>query len=258
MADIRNWQEAEGKTDAEMAALLSDRLGRTISLQGYRIGRNRRTPPPEWLHALNIAPQEPAGFSTSREESQGVSPAGDEGGGVRAPQTLPLPFDPAPVRQQIEMVYALAGKGAALAIRRRAPSGDLTASHRAAMVENTWAVHAPQIAEAYIEWAKEDPAVARVLNAMTLGGPKGKLVMLHGSLIVSTLIASGAVNPERLVPPSYRAPEETDRLADDGSPVVDLTAERGENGDTGTDTDAADDAVPPQGTRRRTRARANA
>lgn len=230
-ADIRQWQEAEGRSDEEMAELLSSRLGRTISAQGYRIGKSKKSPPAEWLHVLNIAPQEPAGFSPPGDDK----PPADEAEPDRK-TVVPLPFDPAPVHMQITIAYTMAGKGASLALR-------------SPPVAEVWAQSAPAIASAYIDWAKEDANVARVLNALTLGGAKGLLVTLHAGLLVNTLIVSGRFNPERLVPPQMRTPQETDNLADDGSVVIDLDTEGGDNGN------ARENAVPPQGAPKRTRQR---
>jgi hypothetical protein len=227
-ADIRQWQESEGRSDEEMAELLSDRLGREISAQGYRIGKSKKSPPAAWLHALNIAPQEP---SDSLADAGASPPEGD-----REPVTrtvLPLPFDPAPVRTQIVLMYTVAGKGASLALRTP-------------QVADVWAQHATPIADAYIEWAKEDANVARILNAITLGGPKGELVMLHGSMLVTSLIISGKFDPNKLIPPPMRQPQETDNLADDGSVVIDIDPDGGEHGDTG-----ADVPTPPKRTRRK-------
>lgn len=247
-ADIRQWQEAEGRTDEEMAELLSDRLGRVISTKGYRMGKARQNPPSEWLHALNIAPVEPSG---------GPQPVTDDDGGgddglSRAKTLSPLPFDPAPVRVQIILAYTFAGKGIALAISRRSPSPS-HALYVRNQVGAMWEQAAPDIADAYIQWAKEDANVARILQTITLGGPKGVLVTLHVSLFVSTLVLSGAVNPNQFVPPTMRQPQETDHLADDGSPVVDFT-EGVNDGNPGERDD-----IPPQPsttTKRRTRAKA--
>lgn len=230
-ADIRQWQEAEGRTDEQMAELLTDRLGRVISTKGYRMGKARRNPPPDWLHALNIAPVEPSGVPhpPTQDEGQDERPE-------RTTTSLPLPFDPAPVRMQITMAYTFAGKGVGLAMR----------SER---VADQWAFAAPHIADAYIEWAKEDANVARILNTLTLGGPKGTLVMLHVSLLINTLIVSGKLDPTRMVPPPFREAQETDNLADDGSPVV--TFEGREDGDAGE----RDDIPPQPSTKRRTRTR---
>jgi hypothetical protein len=235
-AQIRQWQEAEGLSDAQMADTLSQRLGRKISEQGYKITSKRRDSPAEWLHALHIAPQEPGPIPS------GFSPASEDGDDARnAPKpgasssgNLPLPFEPQSARMQIVLIYTAAGRGAALALR--APA-----------VGEVWAQAAPGIADAYIRWAEENAVVARYLAMMTLGGPAGELVLLHGMLVVNTLIVSGRLNPAHVVPPEYREGQETDNLADDGSSVVNLR-EEDSDGDAG--------AVPPQGKPRRTRAAA--
>lgn len=205
-ADIRNYQTAEGLDDDAMAALLSSRLGRTVSPAGYRIVKGRRDAPVEWLEALNIAPSEPVTPGATDDAPQ-THEAPDANKTAPAPGVLP--FEPASARMQIALIYTMAGKGAALPQRRH---GTPEAIQRANRIENIWAVHAPQIADAYIEWAKESPTVAHYIGMLTLGGPGGKLVMLHGSMLVQTLLETGAINPNAFVPPTLRTPQETDLI----------------------------------------------
>jgi hypothetical protein len=208
-ADIRNYQTSEGLTDDEMAVLLSSRLGRTVSPAGYRIVKGRRDAPAEWLEALSIAPSEPAApgapSATDKQPEHGAPDASK--GAVLVPGVLP--FEPASAKMQIALIYTMAGKGAALPQRRH---GTPEALQRAARIESIWALHAPQIADAYIEWAKENATVAHYIGMLTLGGPGGKLIMLHGSMLVQTLLETGAINPNAFVPPTLRTPQETDTI----------------------------------------------
>lgn len=210
-ADLRNYQTAEGLDDEQMAALLSEKLGRTVGAAGYRIVKGRRDAPAEWLEALGIAPQEPT-YKPDKDAPPVPSPQ-DPTGGAPKPVGI-LPFEPASARMQIALIYTMAGKGAAIPARRL---GTDDALKRAERIERIWAVHAPQIADAYIEWARENSTVAHYIGMLTLGGPGGKLVILHGSMLVQTLMESGAINQDAFVPPSLRRqPQETD-LIDDGN-----------------------------------------
>lgn len=209
-SDIRNYQTAEGLSDEQMAQLLSERLGRPVSAAGYRVVKGRSNPPDAWLEALSIVPREP--------QAEPVSNAtGDDGRADNDSHTqtagmaVPLPFEPASAAMQITLIYTMAGKGIALSIRR---DGTEEAILRAQRVENLWAVNAPAIAAAYIEWAKENATVAHYIAMLTLGGAGGKILLLHGSLLVQTLIESGSIDPEQMLPPSMRGrvPQETDTI----------------------------------------------
>jgi hypothetical protein len=203
MSDLTTYQAAEGYSDEQMAAMLSDKLGRAISATGYKVVKGRRDVPAEWLSALSIAPQEPSG--NGHKLPSPPTPSGDE---RQTEAPLPpsaavgvLPFNPQSAHMQITLAYTMAGKGAALAMR-------------SPQVSDVWSSHAPRIADAYIAWAKEDATVARWINILTLGGPKGDLVQLHASMIITTLIVGGKVNGQMLVPPSMRTPEETDTIGE--------------------------------------------
>lgn len=217
-SDIRNYQNAEGLTDEEMARLLSARLDREISTTGYRIVKGRKDAPEEWLRALNIAPtDEPTSGAVSNATTPDAPPR-DHAATSSAGAPISLPFEPASARMQITLVYTMAGKGVALPTRR---IGTPDALVRANRIENAWATAAPSIADAYIEWAKENSTVAHYIGMLTLGGAGGKLMLLHASLLIQTLIESGAVKPEQFLPSAFRTPEETDTISE-GEPLDDF------------------------------------
>jgi hypothetical protein len=202
MSDLTTYQASEGHSDEEMAAMLSEKLGRQISASGYKIVKGRKDAPPEWLSVLSLAPREPVSQSTGTVD--GVRET--EGPPETIRPTGVLPFNPQSAHMQITLAYTVAGKGAAMAMR--SPE-----------VAEVWNAHAPKIADAYIAWAREDANVARWINVLTLGGPKGDLVQLHASMIITTLIVGGKVNAQMLVPPSMRTPEETDLISDAEEPI---------------------------------------
>lgn len=198
-AEIRNYQESEGLDDEQMAALLSERLGRAVSIQGFRIIRGRKDAPLEWLEALSIAPKDPSG---------GGNDGGNDGDeGTRKPPPSPvavLPFDIPTTKQAIVLIYTTAGKGAAIGMRCPPVAG-------------VWANHAPAIADAYIKWAYENATVARYLGALTFGGMAGQLVIMHATLLIQTLIVSGKFDPGMIVPGAGRTPQETDTIGGEGN-----------------------------------------
>jgi hypothetical protein len=171
-----------------MAALLSEKLGRTISVTGFKAVRSRKDAPAEWLESLGIAPQEPTYTADVPPDDPPDLNAGRQNPPPTAPVAGVLPFEPATAEMQLTLIYTMAGKGAAIALR--SPE-----------VADVWAQHAPQIAAAYIEWARYSPRVAQYIAAITLGGPAGQIVLLHGSLLITTLIVSGRVRPDQFIPP---------------------------------------------------------
>lgn len=209
---IGRWQNENDVDDAQLASMLSEKLGRNITPQGVRAWARRRTAPAPWLDALGLTPQDP---------EHEPPPERDNGGGdPRVPPPIALPFEPIAARAQIVMLYTMGGKGAARVLSEPA-------------VETVWTQHAPQIADAYIEWAKTNATVARIIASATLGGPAGQVVLLHGSLLVSTLIVSGRIDTSQFVPPPLRPtepePATDDDEADDGDETTD-EAPAGANG----------------------------
>lgn len=194
MSDLKSYQTSEGLSDDQMAALLTERLGREISAKGYKIVSSRKGAPPEWLEALSIVPQEPVDsrpVSSSDEDKVSATPQ------VPRPAALALPFEPQSARLTIVMIYTAAGKGAGLALRND-------------QVAQLWTESAPALADAWIEWARESPTVANYIRALTLGGPAGQVVFVHANLLISTLIVSGRM--QMPMPPTMRNPQETDLI----------------------------------------------
>lgn len=194
--DLKQYQAAEGLSDEEMAERLSRSLDRTISVQGYKIVKGRGSAPAEWLAALSIAPQDSGSVDPTPRSADDDAPP------VHREVLGSLPFEPNSVKAQIELVYTLAGKGAAMGMK----------SPPVALV---WQRAAPDIAEAYIAWARENATVAHYLGMLTLGGAGGQLILMHGSLLVSTLLASGQIQAPQFVPPTMRTPQETDTISQD-------------------------------------------
>ena len=221
-ADIRSYQAAEGLSDEQMAALLTDKLGRTISVAGFKAVRSRKGAPDEWLQVLGIAPLEPTDSDIRADEPAPDAPDMNAGGeqreprGGHPPQPLPLPFEPATAEMQITLIYQMAGRGAAYALK-------------SPPVADVWAQAAPGIAAAYIEWARYNSRVAHYIRAITLGGPAGQLLLMHASLIATTLIVSGQVNPAQFIPPMG---QETDLI---GEPPPADTANEEPNGSEPSD-----------------------
>lgn len=216
--ELKQYQDSEGLSDEQMAALLTEKLGRNIGVRGYQIIRARKDAPAAWLEALSIVPHDPTHVQENnpvRGADEGPrDPGGDRDSQVRrAVSDAMLPFEPQTAHTAIVLIYTMAGRGA-------------SAVMGAPQVAEVWTGFAPHIATAYIEWAKENETVARIIAAVTLGGAGGKVVMLHASLAVQTLIVADKLSAQMLIPPTLR----TDTEEGEDTSVGDGVYPGGDNG----------------------------
>lgn len=195
MNSIRQYMKDHDLDDEAMAKVISEKLGRSIGANGVKQIKSRKEAPVPWLNALGISPQEPSGLKggkrasgvpgreTKTESPPGMAPA------------IELPFEITSARVTLEMIYTMAGKGAAMASRTPA-------------VGNLWEQSAPGLAEAWLEWAKESRTVANGIAMLTIGGPGGQVILLNASLIISTLMTIQNVKGLSLIPPQFIPPHE--------------------------------------------------
>jgi hypothetical protein len=183
MNELGQYKEKNKLTDEQLAKLLSDKLGRSISVKGVAQQLGRESPSVPWLNALGISPKEPIGLKDKKVES-GVNPAGI------SPPAIALPFEIHTAEKTIEMIYAMAGKGAAMA--SRTPE-----------VAVAWEQSAPSLAAGWIEWAKENRTVANGIAMLTVGGPGGQVILMNASLLITTLMLVQRQRGIQLVPPGF-------------------------------------------------------
>ena len=191
MNELGRYKESNGLTDEEVAKRLTDALGRKISAKGVAQQLRRESPSVPWLNALGIGPQEPGNLKNSPTD-------------VKPPQSSPqkpgaeiaLPFEMVSAKATIEIIYTMAGKGAAMA--SRTPD-----------VARAWESAAPGLAEAWIEWAKENRTVANAIAMLTVGGPGGQVILMNASLLISTLMTIQNAKGLDIIPPHLRPPMDT-------------------------------------------------
>jgi len=214
MNSIRQYMKDHDLDDEGMAKIITEKLGRSIGASGVRSIKSRKEAPTAWLNALEISPKEPAGLKGGRRVSgvPGSSSTVVESGNIEPISNLPFEIHSA--RVTIEMIYQMAGKGAAMA--SRTPT-----------VANLWEESAPGLANAWLEWAKESPTVANGIAMLTVGGPGGQVILMNASLVIGTLMAIQqqkglSLIPANFVPPherpteeEYLAQTETERAVDD-------------------------------------------
>lgn len=169
MNPLVEYKEKKRLTNEELLKELKDKLGRPISMAGLEMMMQRKEPPLPWLNALGISPKEPGGLKDGPSEKPKNSPPDVN------PTTISLPFEPVSAKATIELIYTMAGKGAAMASRTEE-------------VARAWEINAPSLADAWINWAAENRAVANGIAMLTVGGPGGQVILMNASLIITTLM----------------------------------------------------------------------
>ena len=215
MAVLADYQLERGLSDEDVAGILNERLesrrkkGREpITAGGVRLMRSRKDEnvPQAWLDALEIERPEFIKESLSSGGGDEPAPAAAAGAGQGAPgvaggpfSSLPapveLPFDGLSARKRIILLYTGVGQGlerfqpARFAVNGEGERVRLPAPPYA----RVFAQHAPKLADAWIEAARQSSQVARIVTLVTTGGAVGELVVAHVSLVFSCLIVSGKV-----------------------------------------------------------------
>jgi len=193
MNEIGKYMKEHSLDDEAMAKIISDKLGRDIGANGVKQIKNRKDAPIPWMNALGISPKEPSGLRSGR--ATGVPGKSSSGSTETPPGIIDLPFEVHSAQITIEMIYTMAGKGAAMA--SRTPS-----------VSDLWEQSAPQLAEGWLEWAKESRTVANAIAMLTVGGPGGQVILTNASLIISTLMLVQREKGLSLIPPQFVPPHE--------------------------------------------------
>lgn len=186
---------SDKKMDSEaMAAELSEKMGRTISKNGVEMMAKRKEAPIPWLNALGISPKEPGAESEKNKKVDGdVNPTEN---------LSPLPFEIVSARATIEMIYTMVGRGAAMGVRTPA-------------IADAWKDNAPSLAEAWINWARENRTVANGIAMLTVGGPGGQVILLNASLLITTLMLYQQERGKQIIPPQFIPPHEDPRMDDE-------------------------------------------
>lgn len=191
MNSIAKYMKEHDYSDEEMAKVISEKLGRSISAKGVQQIKTRKEAPVPWLNALNISPKEPTGL----KEGKRATIPGREPKGELEPLAITLPFEVKSAKVTIEMIYTMAGKGAAMA-------------SRTPRVGELWEQSAPALADGWIEWAKENRTVANGIAMLTIGGPGGQVILTNASLIISTLMMIQQQRGFDIIPPQFVPPHE--------------------------------------------------
>jgi hypothetical protein len=197
MNEIARYMKEHDLSDTQMAEIISEKLGRNIGASGVKQIKSRKEAPIPWINALDIRPKEPSGL---KDKPPTASVPGKIPG--KEPEAIQLPFEIQSARVTIEMIYTMAGKGAAMA-------------SRTPRVAKVWEDSAPALADGWLEWAKESRTVANAIAMLTIGGPGGQVVLTNASLIVSSLMVIQQERNLNILPPQFMPPHENPAMDDE-------------------------------------------
>ena len=190
---LRAYREENGLSREQVAAQLSERLGRPIKPGGVRRYENYDKLPRSWVEALGLSvdslPPSAAGdlfdFGPGEESAppglpEDEPPAPPPGARIAGPPTArpPVLGGAAAALQRIEMAYSAIGAGATLVTQNK--GFEEVASH-----------YAPGLAKGWVAAAETNPTVAKIVRFMESGGPVGELVVGHVILILGFAYVAG-------------------------------------------------------------------
>lgn len=195
-----------GLSYEETAERLNEAGVRVRSAEGERMltaddvsRRSSRRAQRSWREALGLEaePAEPR-FIRSPGQASELDPG--PGAGSVPPSTLPapveLPFEALSAKKRIVLIYTGIGQG----LERFSPrqvAVNAETGERVVLPKPRYAAvfaqHAPKLADAWIEAARQNTQVARIVTVITTGGAVGELVVAHVSLVFSCLVISGKV-----------------------------------------------------------------
>ena len=189
---LRAYREENGLSREQVAAQLSERLGRPIRPGGVRRYENYDKLPKSWVEALGLTVDAPSAAeevdfgSGETEHLDPLSRPGDEppapppGARIAGPPSArpPVLGGAAAALQRIEMAYSAIGAGATLVTQNKG-------------FEEVASRYAPGLAKGWVAAAETNPTVAKIVRFMESGGPVGELVVGHVILILGFAYVAG-------------------------------------------------------------------
>lgn len=189
------FQKDNRLSDEGIAALLSERLERDFSAEQIAKMKGRARTPKYVAEALGIEREQPDKTAADPNSSSRIPdppPAPlwpddespnepDRATGVALEPAEPFDFDAAETRLMLVEAYRVAGKGAAYVGKND-------------QYERAFDLHAERCADAWLSLARRDARVAKALASLTSGGAWGQLLLIHLSLVLSVLAASGKID----------------------------------------------------------------
>lgn len=205
MNALRVYRERHGLSHEQLAAELSNRLGRPITGLGVKTYEKRRGVPKSWAAVLEIEtePAEtselfpPAGYQLQHDQTRYQQAGGfwsSDGDGEERPRARAEQEPPAPpsgarfasigpsdfetARARIEKFYSAVGAGASM-VSGNNGYGEVFDSY------------SRDLARQWITAAEADPRVRKIIVFFEAGGPVGNLILGHIILAGALVYVSG-------------------------------------------------------------------
>ena len=182
------YKDENGLTDEDVASTLSALLGKKITPQGVKLKSGKGKVPQPWAEALGLDLGDPDeyldDFGAPSESTSDIPMASSEP--PRAPSGAKFANSPrastggdyAQVRERIAKAYGAIGAGVSM----------VSGNQGYAEVTNTYS---NDLAQAWVNAARENKNVAKIVEFMNSGGPVGELVMAHIILVLGFAYVSG-------------------------------------------------------------------
>jgi hypothetical protein len=191
MNALGRYKEENGLTDDNVASTLSALLGKKITPQGVKLKSGKGKVPQPWAEALGLELGDPdeylmddtvplSGSSTVDDIPMASSepPRAPSGARFAHSPRASAGGDYAQVRERIAKAYGAIGAGAAM----------VSGNQGYAEVTNAYS---NDLAQAWVNAARENKNVAKIVEFMNSGGPVGELVMAHIILVLGFAYVSG-------------------------------------------------------------------
>lgn len=182
---IRAYRERTGASYEEVAQLLTDQLGRTITPNGVEKFENHRKIYKSWAGVLGAEEEESPLLEAEADDGPSdVGPVRDVGDPPKPPSGARIQAAPSSggdfafARERIAQLYGAIGAGISMGTRN---------DGYAAATE----LYREDIAKAWIAAARENKHVATIVKFMESGGATGELVFCHLILIGGFVYVSG-------------------------------------------------------------------
>ena len=192
MNELGLYRDENGLTDEDVANTLSALLGKRISGQGVKLKSGKGKVPRAWAEALGLSSlgEETGSYGSGISGDDPLtSPLGDipmrdsdspraPAGAKYSPTAASSSGDYSVVRDRIAKAYGAIGAGASM----------VTGNDGFGHVTNAYS---NDLAQAWINAAKQSKNVAKIVEFMESGGPVGELVVAHIILVMGWVYVSG-------------------------------------------------------------------
>jgi len=188
MGRLQDFQEAQGLSDAGVAALLTEKIGKEYTAeQVFRTkARGDKGVSKKWVDALGLPPLQETFRSADGDGSPEPGPSNPI---VKEKVKAPVPdeLDWRNAREAVIAIYVSIGKGVSMITKK---------PH----IAQVFAQGAPVLADDWVRLARVDERTRAVLAKLTVAGPGGQLAMDHIILVGKIISLEGGARGGITIP----------------------------------------------------------